>query len=87
MNVFEETESACRIALENSAKDRIARYVIRETRYSVDRVIIEYDDSLCQGSSKYDLLAVVRPGEVYPIGRARHWLNGDGSLNQEYINS
>lgn len=33
-----------------------------------------------------DILCQAKPDKVYGIGRARYWINEDGTINREYFN-
>lgn len=66
------------------------RYVSRRFDKATKRDVYEVmknDDPRTKDAQNIniDILAQVMPTKVIPIGRARYWINQDGTINREYF--
>jgi len=76
---FHAVTQACRAAMKTARQSPGrygGRYVARNEEGTVEVLTHDDPDLL---TDEWDVLAHVQPDKVYPVGRARTWLNEDGT--------
>jgi len=76
-------EAACKAAQE-AARQRPGRYGGRYVARDNDGIVevLTHDDPDRLDRDHWDVIAHCTPEAVYPVGRARYWLNDDGTINE-----